>query len=94
MREIYSREEIKILAEHLGFASLHKFMGFLANYNNLDEFNEDELDNEAFAKEHEEIFVAELNKVKQKLNPLERESIQVLLVEEVNSDNQLIRIIS
>ena len=35
-----------------------------------------------------------LNQVNQKLTPLERESIQLLIVKEISSDNQLIRIIS
>lgn len=67
MKEVYSKEEIDVLTEYLNFKNQLSFRGFLANFNDFFELNEDELSNEEFNSIYQEFYTEKLKVVKERL---------------------------
>ncbi len=67
MKEIYTDKELETIFPKLDFASLHKFKAFLANYNNLEAINTDELDEDKLVLNLERFFLGKLSTIKERL---------------------------
>lgn len=67
MKEVYSKEEIAVLAEYLNFKSPMNFRSFLAFFNDFPELNSDELSNEEFSSMYQEFYTEKMKEVKDRL---------------------------
>lgn len=81
MLQIFNDEQLENIYKDLGFINLRRFKVFLANFNDLSELNENELNNQDFYEEMKKDFFKRMDKFKVELTNKSSEEIILIIID-------------